>query len=187
MPKRSRKRGWTALAGWWFLLGVCGLYAAVLAVRPDVAVDALDRFGLLLARIVPVLVLVFVLLFLSDLFLERDWIRRHLGGKVGVAGWGMALAAGIVSMGPIYAWYPLLSELGRKGARTEFAAAFLYSRAIKLPLVPIIVHYFGLTYTIVLTAGLLVFSVASGLITAWLADIEPPDTGGDAAFGAGDR
>lgn len=46
----------------------------------------------------------------------------------------------------------------------SLAATFLYARAIKLPLLPLMAHYFGLAYTVVLSLCLLVFSVISGWI-----------------------
>jgi len=71
--------------------------------------------------------------------------------------WGFA-------MGPIYAWYALMAELQQKGMRTAFVATFLYSRAVKIPLLPLMVYYFGLTYTLVLCLYLIVFSVINGIV-----------------------
>jgi hypothetical protein len=48
--------------------------------------------------------------------------------------------------------------------RASLAAAFLFSRAIKLPLLPLMVHYFGIAYTLVLCLYLLGFSVVGGVL-----------------------
>ena len=48
--------------------------------------------------------------------------------------------------------------------KTSLAAVFLYSRAVKLPLLPMLVHYFGITYTMVLVGYLILFSIISGLV-----------------------
>jgi len=40
----------------------------------------------------------------------------------------------------------------------------LYSRAVKLPLLPLLVHYFGLGYTMVLVLYLIGFSIIGGLL-----------------------
>jgi hypothetical protein len=50
--------------------------------------------------------------------------------------------------------------------RASLASAFLYSRAIKLPLLPLMVHYFGGLYTAVLCIYLLVFAFVSGIAMA---------------------
>jgi hypothetical protein len=67
-------------------------------------------------------------------------------------------------MGPIYAWYTALAELQQKGMRTAFVATFLYSRAVKIPLLPLMIYYFGPGYTIVLCLYLMVFSVINGIL-----------------------
>jgi hypothetical protein len=48
--------------------------------------------------------------------------------------------------------------------KTSLLAAFLYSRAIKIPMLPFMVHYFGIFYTVLFVFNVLLFSVASGMI-----------------------
>ena len=79
-------------------------------------------------------------------------------------GWLTAIVGGVLSTGPVYPWYALLQDLREKGMKTSLAAVFLYSRAVKLPLLPLLVHYFGITYTMVLIGYLIMFSVISGLV-----------------------
>jgi hypothetical protein len=43
-------------------------------------------------------------------------------------------------------------------------ATFLYSRAVKLPLLPLMIHYFGFTYTLVLCIYLVIFAVINGIL-----------------------
>lgn len=161
-----------ALAGWIFLLAVGGLYALTGLFDPSMVTDALSSFGSLLIRIVPVLVLVFGLLFLASLFLEKKWLARHLGKASGLGGWGLTVVCGVLSAGPLYAWYPLLGELKGKGMSGALIATFLYSRALKLPLLPLMVHYFGIAYTVALSACIIVFSVLSGLLMRRFAGID---------------
>jgi hypothetical protein len=40
-------------------------------------------------------------------------------------------------------------------------AAFLYTRSIKLPWLPLMAHYFGVTYMLTLTFYIAVFSIAN--------------------------
>jgi len=53
--------------------------------------------------------------------------------------------------------------------RPALVAAFLYSRSVKLPLLPLMVYYFGTVYTLVLSFYLVLFSAANGLLTECLA------------------
>lgn len=66
-------------------------------------------------------------------------------------GWIFSIVAGILSIGPIYVWYPLLSDLREKGMRTSFMGTFLYNCSVKLPLLPIMIYYFESIYTLILT------------------------------------
>jgi uncharacterized membrane protein YraQ (UPF0718 family) len=156
---RKRRRG-----GWWFLAAVLALYAVVGFTDPVGTEKALGFFGQVMAQVLPVLGLVFILLLLANLLLDEKRIKRHLGRESGVRGWLAALAGGVLSVGPVYAWYALLAEMRGKGMRSALIATFLYSRALKLPLLPLMIHYFGLAYTIVLSMYLLVFAIIGGLV-----------------------
>ena len=103
-----------------------------------------------------------------DLLLKPEWIKHNLGKEAGIRGWLMAAAGGVFATGPVYAWYALLGDLREKGMRMPLAAMFLYSRAIKIPLLPLMIHYFGVTYTLVLCLYLLGFSIVCGILMARL-------------------
>jgi uncharacterized membrane protein YraQ (UPF0718 family) len=59
-------------------------------------------------------------------------------------------------------WCPILGELRSQGLKTGLAAAFLYSRAIKIPMLPFMAHYFGASYSAIFVIRVLVFSVLGG-------------------------
>jgi uncharacterized membrane protein YraQ (UPF0718 family) len=122
----------------------------------------------LLARIAPILLIVFWVMFLTHLFFENKSISRFLGKGSGFRGWIVAIAGGIASSGPIYMWYPLLSDLKEKGMRDSLIATFLYNRAIKIPLLPMMVHYFGWDFTLALSIYMVLFSVVSGVMVQCL-------------------
>jgi uncharacterized membrane protein YraQ (UPF0718 family) len=149
---------------WWFLAIVVALYALCAMLAPDLASRALAHGWRALRRMLPVLALVFVLMVVFDLALDPRRVARRLGRRGGMHGWLLALAAGILSVGPIYAWYPLLADLRDKGMRASTAAVFLYARAIKLPLLPLLFHYFGAAYGVVLSLYLVAFALMSGML-----------------------
>ena len=82
---------------------------------PAVVDNAIASSAPLLMRIVPVLLLVFGLLFLASLFIAGQWLVRHLGRAGGGGGWALTVACGMLAAGPLYARFPLLSELKTKG------------------------------------------------------------------------
>ena len=59
----------------------------------------------------------------------------------------------------------------KKGMKTSLAATFLYARAIKPALLPLMVFYFGLTYVIVLTVVMIIFSMVQGLIVEKIVEL----------------
>ena len=118
----------------------------------------------------PQLFLVFIFLFLFELFVKPEKVKKNLGEHAGIKGWFFSIGTGILSSGPIYVWYPLLSDFRKSGMRTSFISTFLYSRAVKLPLLPVMVHYFGITYTAVLATYMLGTSVVVGYLTELFVD-----------------
>jgi uncharacterized membrane protein YraQ (UPF0718 family) len=126
--------------------------------------NALYALAGLIARIAPILLLVFGMMFFTNLFFEGNRIARFLGKGSGFRGWMVAIAGGVASSGPIYMWYPLLSDLKEKGMKNSLVAAFLYNRAVKIPLLPMMVHYFGWPFAIVLSIYMVLFSVVNGIM-----------------------
>lgn len=140
------------------------VYALLYVKEQQQVLQALDLFGRVMQQVLPVLGLVFLLLLLANLLLRPQSVKRYLGKEAGLKGWLASVVAGILSMGPVYAWYPVLSELHSKGMRTALIATFLYSRAVKLPLLPLMIYYFGLAFTLVLCVNLIIFSIINGAI-----------------------
>jgi uncharacterized membrane protein YraQ (UPF0718 family) len=161
MPKKVKQ---FRLGGWVFLILVLIAYGLLSLAKPEATAQALTFFMRVMQQVFPVLGLVFALLFIANLVLEPKWIKRYLGKGSGIKGWLAAVSGGMLSIGPIYAWYTVLSDLQAKGMRTGLIATFLYSRAVKLPLLPLMIHYFGISYTLVLCLYLVIFAVINGIL-----------------------
>ncbi|MCD6149760.1 hypothetical protein J7J13_03185 [bacterium] len=149
---------------WIFLIIVAIIYLIMAIIDFDLVKNALAEFIFLLKKIIPVLILVFALMFFSNLFLDAKKIRKLAGESAGVKGWFVAVVAGILSSGPIYMWYPLLADLKEKGTKDGFIAAFLYNRAVKIPMLPMMIYYFGWPFTIIITIYMILFSVINGVL-----------------------
>ena len=116
---------------------------------------------------------VFILMLVLNLFLKPAHITNFLGRGVGVKGMILSTTTGIISMGPIYAWYPLLKELQKKGVKNSLIAIFLGNRAVKPFLLPMIISYFGWTYMLILTVFTILGSLANGYFTGVLVQEKP--------------
>ena len=161
MPEKRKRRGF---GGWLFLALVVVSYGPIGLFQPEATIQAVSFFMHVMQQVLPVLGLVFILLFIANLLLEPKWIKRYLGTGAGPKGWVAAVIGGVLSIGPIYVWYAVLSELQAKGMRTALIATFLYSRAVKLPLLPLMIHYFGIAYTLVLCIYLVIFAGINGIV-----------------------
>jgi uncharacterized membrane protein YraQ (UPF0718 family) len=161
MPEQQR----SGLGGWLFLGIVLSGYGLSFLLSPESTAEAFTFFRRVMRQVLPVLGLVFLLLLIANFLLKPSTVKRYLGKDAGFKGWIASIVAGIFSMGPIYAWYTALAELKQKGMRTAFVATFLYSRAVKIPLLPLMIYYFGPSYTIVLCFYLIAFSVINGFLT----------------------
>jgi len=159
--QNAKQRGY---GGWWFLAVVLVIYIITALFDRDLVLLSITFFSGLIVKVTPVLLLVFGLIFLFNYLLNPQLIQSYLGAKSGMKGWLLAIVGGILSTGPVSAWYVMLSDLRRQGMTTSLAAVFLYSRAVKLPLLPMLVYYFGLQYTFVLSVYLIGFSIINGLI-----------------------
>jgi uncharacterized membrane protein YraQ (UPF0718 family) len=159
---RQHKR--SGLGGWLFLAIVLFGYGLSFLLSPESTIAAYTFFLHALSQVLPVLGLVFLLLFIINFLLTQAKIEHYLGKEAGLKGWMVSVVAGIFSMGPVYAWYAVMAELHENGMRKAFVAAFLYSRAVKLSLLPLMIHYFGAAYTAVLCLYLVVFSVINGIV-----------------------
>ncbi len=146
-----------------FLLVMLGIYALVGFGKPDLAVVALQGFADMLLRVLPILGVVFVFLFGINIF-GPERIKKLLGKESGWKGWLIAAAAGIFISGPPYLLYPMLGELRKQGVRDAFLGVILYNRNVKIPFVPVMVYYFGATYTLVLSTYILLFAFLNGKI-----------------------
>jgi len=139
-----------------FPIGILVIYAIIFIISPDKAGQAIRSSGnVFLSMLIP-LVLVFYL------FLKPAAVAKFLGKGSGIKGILLAAAAGIISTGPIYAWYPLLKDLKEKGAGESSIAIFLYNRSVKPFLIPVMVSYFGWLYVVTLIILTVLASVVVG-------------------------
>lgn len=159
--EKNRKRRWS---GFIFLALVIIVYCVLFILNRDNVFSSLKVSGNILVNLIPVLVGVILFMGVIDYFLKPKAVSKHLGKESGIKGWFIAALAGILSHGPIYIWYPVLKEFHQRGMRTGLLGVFLYNRAIKIPLLPLLIYYFGITYTIILLICMMAASLAEGKI-----------------------
>lgn len=156
---KSPKPLWGTLL---FPVSVLVIYGILFTVFPDRAWLALKGSIAVFLRLLLPLALVFVVMLAFNLLLKPAQIVRFLGKEAGIKGIILSMAAGIISAGPIYAWYPLLAEVRKKGAGNIPITVFLYNRAVKPFLLPVMIAYFGWAYVGTLTFLTMLASIGIG-------------------------
>ncbi len=148
----------------YFLGSVILLYLVLFFFEPEKIRESLKISGNIFIQIVPWLFLIIFLMGIINYFVKPKTVLKYVGEGSGVKGWVLAISAGILSHGPIYAWYPLLRDLRNQGMKSGLVAVFLYNRAIKIPLLPLMVHYFRMPFVIILTGYIIAASIVQGHI-----------------------
>jgi uncharacterized membrane protein YraQ (UPF0718 family) len=148
--------------GFFFLAFVVVLYITLFILNPDRTNNSLKISGNILLRLIPLLLAVILFMGIMNYFFKSKEIVKYLGKESGMTGWFIAAVAGILSHGPIYIWYPVLKDFHQKGMRPAFMGVFLYNRAIKIPLLPVLVYYFSLEFAILLMIWMILASFVEG-------------------------
>ena len=144
------------------------IYGILFVLTPEQALVAMKSSGNICLNLLLPLALVFAMTLIFNLFVKPGQIVHLLGSGANIKGILLSVAAGIASMGPIYIWYPLLKDLREKGAGNTAIAVFLYNRAVKPVLLPVMVAYFGWVYVIILTTLTVLASIVNGYLVGAL-------------------
>ena len=139
------------MRSWTFPLVVAAAYLLLALLSPDRAARALGAACRVLTQVSLPLLLAFAMMILLNRFVTPAHATRFLGRKAGWPGLVFSSLAGILSMGPIYAWYPFLVSLREKGASAFHLANFLGHRAVKPVLLPVMIAYFGWRFALAFT------------------------------------
>ena len=165
--KRNSKKGVKKKDGYYgiyFLISVILVYVILYFSKPEKIQESLKMSGELLIQILPALLLVIVFMGFMNYFLNPKKVKKYVGKESGARGWLLAIFTGVLSHGPIYIWYPLLKDLREQGMSNGLIAVFLYNRAIKIPLLPLMIYYFGINFVVLLLICMIIASMVEGKI-----------------------
>lgn len=119
--------------------------------------------------ILPILLLVYFLIFIFNLFIDKKIIKEFFEKSSYVVRLFASVFGGIVSSGPVYLWYPLLKQFKQKWLTYGHIASFIYARAIKIPLIPMMIVFFWWKYTLIFNLVIFVLSFIIWIIIDLLA------------------
>ncbi|MDR3686934.1 MAG: permease [Coriobacteriia bacterium] len=141
----------------WLVWAVLLAYIVTALSKPAAAVRALVLGAETFASLIVTLVTVFVVVGLFLVWVNDEFIMKHLGEESGFIGLVLGASFGTVLHGPLIGVFPLLRALIEKGARVGVVIAIVSTWAIKLPMIPLEIRLFGWKFAL-LRNGLLFVS-----------------------------
>ena len=97
--------------GIYFLGFVVFVYFLLFLFQPEKIKQSLKISTDVLLQILPSLLLIILLMGIMNCFVNPRTVSKYVGKGSGIKGWLLAILTGILSHGPVYAWYPLLRDL----------------------------------------------------------------------------
>jgi len=147
---------------WYFVLTMLISYTMLYYLNPIAFNNTINFFLKIIKNILPLFVIIFFLMIIMNFFVTAKLITKHFKDKK-IKAWFYSIFFGVISTGPIYMWYPLLKTAHHKGVNHGLISCFLYNRAIKIFLFPIMIFYFGIKYILILSTLMIIMSVIQGI------------------------
>jgi len=153
-----------------FVLLVMTSYLCVGYFNRSYSERALRSFMQTLINVLPILIFVFTVIFLINIFIRPAAIKKHLGSDSGLKGWMYAMIGSILIAGPPYILMPFFGELQKQGMKNSLIILFFSNRTVQPPFIPVMIYYFGTPFTVVISVYILIFAVINGLVLGKILD-----------------
>jgi uncharacterized membrane protein YraQ (UPF0718 family) len=148
----------------WLPLTVLLLYLWAFVADPDRAWQAVGVSGRLFASVALIIVAVFGLAGLIQVWLDRERVARLLGREGGVRALLLAALCGTLLIGPSYVIFPLLKTVREQGARWAVLGIVLAAWAVKIPMIPLEMEFLGWRFSLSRSILTLLFAFPIGLL-----------------------
>jgi len=161
---KSSNKPKTKLKGIPFLFIIVAIYIILYFINKKKTLESLHHFGKNTLIIAFIFIFVILLTATINYYYPKEKITKILKGKATYKTYLISLLAGIISHGPIFAWYPLLENIKDKGLSNGAIVIFVYGKAIKLSLLPVMIGFFGQLYTIIFMIYIAIAALIQGYI-----------------------
>jgi len=148
----------------WLPLTVGTLYLWALAVDPARTWQAVQVSSALFASVAMIIVAVFGLAGLIQVWLDRERVARLLGREGGIRALLLAALFGTLLIGPSYVIFPLLKTVREQGARWAVLGIVLAAWAVKIPMLPLEMEFLGWRFSLARSLLTLLFAFPIGLL-----------------------
>ncbi len=145
-----------------FLIFVVTLYALLSIIDFANSLLGFQKFLYILWGLLPIFLFIIILTTMINYFLKPKQIMKYFGEDSGKKGLIYTIIGGILSHGPMYAWYGMLDDMRKHGLKDGLIASFIYARAVKLPLLPFMIDIFGIVFTVIINIYIIIFAILQG-------------------------
>ncbi len=149
---------------YWLLLVTIAIYLWCFVVTPERAERALASGMKTFASVLLLILAVFCLIGLLQVWIRRDQIVRLLGQNSGFRGFLIAILCGTFLMGPPYIIFPLLLQIKEQGARWAIVVTVLSCYAVKLQMLPVEAQFLGWGFTLLRSLIIVVIAIPVGML-----------------------
>lgn len=149
---------------WKFFWVVCILYIGLFIFSSDLFYICLEKFLFLFQKIAWSFLFVFLFMYIFNIFISEKLIKKYLQKEIKLKHYLIIAIVGVLSTGPVYLWFAHLSRMKDQGMDEGLISLFLYNRAIKLPLIPLMIEYFSFKITIIISLLIFLFSFINALL-----------------------
>ena len=133
---------------------------------PDILTISFHLGMMELLTIIPIFLVATFLAGLVDIWVDKDLVVRLFKKTGTIGGLVVITILGVITPGPIFAMFPVVLVLARKGVESHFLVAFIAGQTMMGPMrLPLELVYLGVEFLIVLAILSIVMGVVSGLLT----------------------
>jgi uncharacterized membrane protein YraQ (UPF0718 family) len=147
---------------------VIAAYVLVLALSPSRGLEALRISGLTFLGVALIILAVFILIGLFQVWTKEEAVVRHLGHESGAKGLVLGALLGTALNGPLFSIFPLIKGLLNKGAKVGVIAVIFATYAIKIPMIPLEIAFLGLKFTLVHNGLMFVSAFLMAPLMEWM-------------------
>ncbi len=118
-----------------FLVAVALAYIIIFIANPTMGMESIRGSGYYIKEMLMIMPVIFILTALLDIWVPKKKIMQYLGKKAKSKGVFLSFVVGSISVGPVYAAFPMCIMLHKKGASIRNIVIILSTWAvIKIPM-----------------------------------------------------
>lgn len=124
-----------------------------------------DTFWVFLKEMILFLPLMFILIGLADVWIDKEKVKAHIGETSGIKGMAIVVLLSMTQAGPLYGAFPVAYLLWKKGASVR--NIFIYLGAfstLKIPMLTFEIGFLGWKFSLLRTLLTLPLILVIGII-----------------------